>query len=271
VTRSTSGADYIAVMHDEHLGSVSTLEQPLPDAVVRYAAHDDGLVDVHLPVGESAALPPLVVLLHGGFWRQAHDRKHTRGTASALAGEGFVVATPEYRRSGGAGGWPTTLRDVDTALGALPGLLAGLGVLVDDVTVVGHSAGGHLALWLANQPHRLRRVVGLAPVADLRAAAAAGLGEGATQRFLGGGPEDVPERYDDADPATRLHDRPSCDVVLVHGDRDDVVPVSVSEGLAAAHPFVRLERVAGADHFAVMDPRSSAWPAVLEAVRGVAG
>ncbi len=244
----------------------STSPADLPDAVVRYAAHDDGLVDVHAP--EDDGRHPLVVLLHGGFWRQAFDRTHTRPLATALREQGFVVATPEYRRVGGAGGWPATVEDVDTVMAALPGLLAGLGFATTTVTVLGHSAGGHLALWLANQGHRLDRVVGLAPVGDLRAAACANLGNGATQAFLGGEPDEVPERYDAADPATRFARRPDCQVVVVHGTEDENVPLANSRGLAARHPFVDLRTLPGVEHFAVIDPGSEAWPAVLSAVRG---
>jgi acetyl esterase/lipase len=255
-------------MPDDSLGTAGTLPQPLPDAVVRYAPHEDGLVDVHLPADAGAPPAPLVVLLHGGFWRQAYDRTHTRPVAGALAAHGCVVATPEYRRVGGAGGWPTTAEDVELALAAVPSLLAGLGIATSGLTVVGHSAGGHLALWLANQPHRIDRVVGLAPVGDLRAAARANLGEGATQALLGGSPEEVPARYDAADPATRFAHRPGCEVVVVHGEDDDVVPLANSRGLAATHPFVDLRPIAGADHFAVMDPTSPAWSAVMGAVCG---
>jgi acetyl esterase/lipase len=252
----------------DDLGSVGSLELPLPDAVVRYAAHDDGLVDVHLPA-PGPRVPPLAVLLHGGFWKQAFDRRHTRAFAAALADEGFVVATPEYRRvgPGGGGAWPTTAHDVDAAVAALPGLLAGLGVAVAGTSVVGHSAGGHLALWLANQDHPVDRVVGLAPVGDLRAAARAGLGDDATQALLGGPPEEQQERYQAADPAVRLTERPDCEVRVVHGSDDEVVPVGISRGLAAAHPFVDLRVVEGAGHFDVIDPTSSAWPAVLAALR----
>lgn len=254
-------------MHSgEDLGSVSNLALPLPDAVVRYAAHDEGVVDVHLPASTGAETS-LVVLLHGGFWKQAYDRRHTRAAASALAAEGFVVATPEYRRVGDGGGWPTTAEDVDTALGAIHELLAGLGVHTTGTTVMGHSAGGHLALWLANQPQRLDRVLGLAPVGDLRAAARAGLGGGATQALLGGEPEEVPARYDEADPMVRLRSRPSCEVVVVHGGADDVVPLENSRGLVAAHPFIDLRVLEDADHFDVVNPTSAAWPTVLAALR----
>jgi acetyl esterase/lipase len=250
---------------DDDLGSVSRLALPLPDAVVRYAAHDDGLIDVHLPAAGPAG--PLVALLHGGFWKAAYDRRHTRAAAAALAADGFVVATPEYRRVGGGGGWPVTAQDVDAAIGALPRLLEGLGVRATGMVVAGHSAGGHLALWLANQAHRLDRVVGLAPVADLRAAARERLGDGATQALLGGEPEERPDVYDAADPLTRLATAPGCEVVILHGATDDVVPPAVSRTLAAAHPFVDLQVLEGVDHFDLVDPTSVAWPAVVDALR----
>ena len=99
-----------------------------PTRCVRYAAHEDGVVDVHLPPG-GRARAPLVVLVHGGFWKQAYDRCHSRPMACALPPTGWVVAMPEYRRVGGpAGGWPATAQDVAAAVAALPSLLGGLGV-----------------------------------------------------------------------------------------------------------------------------------------------
>ncbi|MFL6133643.1 MAG: alpha/beta hydrolase family protein [Nocardioidaceae bacterium] len=236
-----------------------------PDAVLRYAPHDDGLIDVHLPAGD-ARPRPLVVYVHGGFWRQQWDRKHGRPLANALASEGYVVALPEYRRVGGGGGWPTTAEDLDAALTALPGLLAGIGVASTTTTLVGHSAGGHLVLWLANQPHPVDRVVALAPVGNLRKAAEYGMGEGATVDFLGGTPDTVPEVYDAADPATRMRERPSCDVVVIHGDRDDAVPVESSRGLKARFDWLDYRELPGVDHFAVIDPLSDAWPVVLDVI-----
>jgi acetyl esterase/lipase len=242
----------------------------LPDAVLRYAAHDDGVVDVHLPPGPSRPRP-LVFYVHGGFWRQRWDRTHARPLAEALAARGHVVALPEYRRVGGRGGWPTTADDVEAALQATPGLLAGAGVPITTTTLVGHSAGGHLVLWLAGQRRSVAgvdRVVALAPVGDLRSAAGRGLGAGATQELLGGSPEEVPEVYAAADPASRLDVRPAAEVVLVHGDRDEDVPVDLSRGLVARHPWIDHRELAGVGHSEVIDPLSSAWPAVLAAIEG---
>ena len=196
---------------------VMTRASEPPDAVLRYAAHDDGLVDVHLPAGANEPRP-LVVYVHGGFWRTEYDRTHARPLANGLVDAGFVVASVEYRR--GPGSWADTASDLDAALTALPGLIGGLGVRTTTTTLVGHSAGGHLVLWLANERHPHQRVVALAPVGNLRKAAEHGMGTGAAVDFLGGTPEEIPAVYDAADPASRLRERPPADVVVVHGDLD---------------------------------------------------
>lgn len=255
-------------------GATAGVPADLPDAVVRYAAHPDGLLDVHLPPAPATRDKGLVVLIHGGFWKAAYDRTHTRPMAVALAREGFVVVTPEYRRVGGtgalAGGWPATADDVEAALTAAPAALAGLGLPTAPArtVVVGHSAGGHLALWLATRGHDIGRVVALAPVGDLRAAARDRLGDRAVQAFLGGEPSQVPGRYDEADPATLLHRHPGCEVVVVHGDLDEDVPVAHSRGLVAAHRFVELRELPGTGHMDLVDPSTPAWPAVLDAIAG---
>jgi acetyl esterase/lipase len=246
---------------------VMTRPSEPPDAVLRYATHEDGLIDVHLPPGPPEPRP-LVCYVHGGFWRQQWDRRHGRPLANALVEQGYVVALPEYRRVGGGGGWPTTADDVDAAFAALPDLLAGLGVVTTRITLVGHSAGGHLVLWLANQAHPVDRVVALAPVGNLRKAAEYGMGGGATVELLGGTPEQLPEVYDAADPATRMRRRPSCEVVVVHGDADQAVPVESSRGLRARFDWLDYRELPGVDHFAVIDPLSTAWPEVVDAIAG---
>jgi len=250
---------------------VLTRTADLPDAVVRYAAHADAVIDIHLPPGR-ASKAPLLVLIHGGFWRVEYDRRHLRPMANALAQTGFVVASPEYRRVGAtddlAGGWPTTFDDIAAVMRLLPGLLDGLGIVVRGTTVMGHSAGGHLALWLANEPHPVDRVVALAPVGDLRAAARDRLGSYAVSGLLGGSPDEFPERYDAADPMTRMVSRPACEVIVVHGTDDEQVPVQSSRGLAARHPHIEFHELGGIEHFGLIDPMSSAWPVVRAAARG---
>jgi acetyl esterase/lipase len=248
---------------------VTTRESDPPDAVLRYARHDEGVVDVHLPGGPGRPRP-LVVNVHGGFWRQDHDRTHARPFANGLVAEGLVVAAPEYRR--GPRAWPATSEDLVTVLSSLPGLLHGIGVETTTITLTGHSAGGQLVLWAANEvplvDGRVHRVVALAPVGNLRKAVEHEMGAGAAVDFLGGTPEQLPEVYDAADPATRMRQRPGPDVVVLHGDRDDDVPVQSSRGLSARFPWLDYRELEGADHVDLIDPRSAAWPAVVAAIRG---
>ena len=246
---------------------------PDPDAVLRYAEHRDAVVDVHLPAeapGETRPAPVLV-LLHGGFWRDAWDRRHTRPLAAALRDRGWLVATPEYRRTGGLGGWPGTFDDVadlrERLLPLLRDVLPGRVAAVQP-TLVGHSAGGHLALWwaLTSLSSPPRRTVGLAPVSDLGRADEEGLGSGAVTALLGGGPHEVPERYAAADPAARMRagEVPAGEVVLVHGRHDEDVPVQHSRDLATDVGVALVEL--DCEHFALIDPLSSAWPSVHDAV-----
>ncbi len=240
--------------------------------MVRYADHADGVLDVFRPPRGHVGRP-LVVLLHGGFWRAEYDRVHVRPMAQALVGQGLTVAVPEYRRTGGvgelAGGWPATFDDLRAVMGRLPDLLTAVGVPEPGATVVvGHSAGGHLALWLAAEGFAMTRAVGLAPVADLRAAARDHLGDDAVVDLLGGTPDQVPDRYAAADPAVLLADRPAPELVVVHGCEDRNVPVTHSRALAERLPAVRLRELPDVEHFALIDPLSSAWPTVLSAVRG---
>jgi acetyl esterase/lipase len=230
----------------------------LPDAVLRYDDHDDALLDVHVPDRPNGIT---VLLLHGGFWKTAHDRTHTREMAADLAGRGFLVATPEYRRvgPGGAGGWPTTGADVLHAATRLPELLAAVGQEVGTLRVVGHSAGGHLALWLATTGLMADRIVALAPVCDLRAAIRRGLGSDAARAFLG----DIDP--DEADPMVLLDARPTADIRVVHGVDDHVVPIDLAHNLVERHPWIGLDEVP-AGHFELIEPGSRAWPTVVRAL-----
>jgi acetyl esterase/lipase len=226
----------------------------LPDAVLRYADHEDAVVDLHLPDGPTDRV---VVLIHGGFWKAQWDRRHTRPMARALADLGLVVATPEYRRVGNGGGWPVTADDVLLAVRRLPEMLGWVGIQPSPLVLTGHSAGGHLALWLATADVPVQRVVALAPVCDLGQATRLGLGDDATTAFLDGTDPAA------ADPMVLLKDRPDAEVHIVHGVDDDAVPVLLSRGLVSQHPWVHLHEVPGG-HFDVIEPGSAAWPTVVD-------
>jgi acetyl esterase/lipase len=249
-----------------------------PDVVLRYADHVDGVIDVFLPpsLGRATEPAPLLFFVHGGFWRQAWDRLHTRPLATALARRGFVVAVPEYRRVGGAGGWPMTAYDVRDAFAVTPSMIAaaapGRVDLAAPAVLSGHSAGGHLALWvgLHAPAERVRRIVALAPVSNVRVAASVSMGDGAVQALLGGGPDDVPDRYAEADVTSLLPG--SLPVTIIQGSEDKEVTVAMSRALAAEHrdaPGFDYIELQGVEHFALIDPltdvfEETVWPALRE-------
>ncbi|QBI54073.1 alpha/beta hydrolase family protein [Streptomonospora litoralis] len=229
--------------------------------VFAYGEHPSRLIQVWQPDDDAAAPFPMAVLLHGGWWRDAHDLRLMDGLAAALADSGRLVWNVEYRRTGDdGGGWPQTLEDVQAALNLLGDRLREGAEPGDPHRVVGigHSAGGHLAL-LAAAGSPLTGVIGLAPVTDLRAAATAGLGEGAVADFLGAAPAD--STYTEAAPLHRLPI--GVPQLIVHGDADRRVPVEHSRAYAeaarAAGDPVEYAEIAGADHFAVVDPQQQAW------------
>ena len=209
---------------------------------------------------------PLVVLVHGGFWRPVYDLALERPVARALAARGFLVWNVEYSPAGTP--WPATLLDAAAAYDH-----AASDARVDParVAVAGHSAGGHLALGLGSRrpgtpggaavvPPSL--VVAQAPVACLALAHEQRLGSGAVDLFLGGSPTAYPDRYAEADPLALLP--APTPAVLVHGADDEVVPLTQSEEYAAASG-ARLVVVPGG-HFEHLDPSSQAVAALLEAL-----
>jgi acetyl esterase/lipase len=210
--------------------------------------------------GVRAAERPLVIVIHGGFWRPSYDRAHARPMAEAVAAAGWTVALIEYARIPGRP--DITLNDVSTALRRTPSL-----ALPHDsrVVLIGHSAGGHLALWgaAAGVNEAISAVIALAPVADLQLAQDLNLDEGAVVSFIGRGASTRP----DIDP--RRMRAPTADTTIIHGTEDSIVPLAVAESYVAAHPTVRLVRCNGAGHFSLIDPLSAAWPVVLEALQRV--
>jgi acetyl esterase/lipase len=235
--------------------------------------------DLHLPDGDGPF--PVAVLLHGGYWQTRYGKLIMRPLAADLAGRGFAAWNLEYRRlgsgRGGGGGWPATFDDVAAGIDALRD--AGEPRLdLDRVSVVGHSAGGQLGLWAAARPDlppgapgsaprvTVRRVVAQAPVTNL---AAAGRIAGT---LMGGSPDQVPERYAQADPVRRAP--LPLPVLIVHPVDDATVPVARSREYAraarAAGGDVTLEEPPSGGHRAPIDPTSDAWAIAarwLEAAR----
>lgn len=181
----------------------SVLEEPsrAPDLVHRYGNAPSQFAQLWLPDSSNDA-KGVVVLVHGGCWLNAYNIDHIAPLATALSDEGFAVWAPEYRRVGErGGGWPGTFADVQRAVDVMVSVPE-LQPYVANTLLVGHSAGGHLALWLASRskdlrpkPVGFRGAVGLAAITDLVSyASGTNSCELVTPKLLGGTPEQLPRR-----------------------------------------------------------------------------
>lgn len=245
-----------------------------PPTTLAYGDTDDHVADLRLPVGSGPF--PTVVVIHGGFWRDVWTRDLMDGISADLTDRGWATWNIEYRRVGMGGGWPGTLDDVAAAIDALDGLAHEHPIDLTSVVTLGHSAGGHLALWAAARPQLtvgtsgagprvpVSAAVGLAPVADLAAAHARGLGAGAVEAFLRKSPGDGTERYATSSPTALLP--LGVPQVVVHGEEDGDVPIELSKAYAAAAEEagdkIVFERLEGVGHYDILDPESDAWAKV---------
>lgn len=239
--------------------------------LLTYGPSRQQVVDLTMPCGPGPH--PVALVLHGGFWRARYKRKLMNGLCENLVERGWAAANVEYRRvgllTGGGGGWRETTDDVGAALNHLATVAADHALDLSRVVPIGHSAGGHLALWVAdpNRPGtrvRCAGVVGQAAITDLRRGDRLNLGGGIVRRFCGGDRNKAPEAYAHASPVQKLpYGIPQ---LLVHGTADPIVPPEFSElwhraGLLAGDD-VTLELREGEGHFEHIDATSGAWAAV---------
>jgi acetyl esterase/lipase len=242
----------------------------------RYGPHPSQRADLHLPSG--AGPHPVMVLIHGGSWHKRYGRIVMRALACDLVRRGWAVWNIEYRRLGEGGGWPATFADVAAAIDQLAEL--GAPLERSRVSVIGHSAGGQLALWAAGREKlpataaqtlggapraTVAQVISLAGVCDLAGAYRA-YPAGVVGELMGGSPEEVPERYALGDPLAQVPR--AAPVLLVHGTIDQTVSVRRSRAYASAAraaggagELVEIEGREGA-HRAHIDPRGASWAAV---------
>jgi acetyl esterase/lipase len=256
------------------------------ERLIKYGNHPQQFGELRLPDGQGPF--PLLFVIHGGFWQNRYDLSHISHLCAALTSKGIVTCSLEYRRLGDSGGgWPGTFHDVSLATDRIMEKLSSDKTIdASRTSVVGHSAGGHLALWLVSRhniprasvlysdgKNRLSRAVSLAGVSDLREAWRERLGNGAATRLIGGTPDQYPDRYDAGSPIELL---PSgARVLLVHGSSDTIVPIAQSKkffdkaiALGDDVKMVRLEEVG---HFELIDPLSAAWARVEQAILSMFG
>lgn len=237
--------------------------------------HGSQFADLRMPAEDALAT---VVLLHGGYWLPAYGLDLMTPLATRFTELGYATWNVEYRRTGAGGGVPTTLEDVAAGVDRLSGKGLPSG-LTDTVILVGHSAGGHLAVWAASRsdttPGGAARVplsgaVSLSGVLELTRAADDPRSSDPVVAFVGGTPAEVPGAYAIADPARLVP--ASCPVWAVHAADDTVVSPDQSTG------YVRLARAAGGraeglsvpgDHFTLIDPASKAFPTIERIVTSI--
>jgi len=253
--------------------SILTLTPPPADARVSYGADPNQFGDLRLPKGKTPY--PLVINIHGGFWRAKYDLAHAGHLCAALTAIGLATWNIEYRRVGDqGGGWPGTFEDVRNAYRFLPQLAKRYAIDINKVVVMGHSAGGQLALCLAAHETSLKNVVPLAGVVDLQRAWDLHLSHDAVVEFLGGKPSDVPDHYREADPM-QLSVAHSTTQWLIHGAADFVVPSYFSRSYAqqkqARGEDVHYTEISTAGHYDLIDPHSQAWPKVQNTVLHLLG
>lgn len=249
-----------------------------------HLAYDTGEYQFgELSLPEGPGPHPVALLIHGGYWRARYGLDLMRGLAADLARRGYAAWNIEYRRVGNpGGGWPGTFLDVARATDHLRVLATSYALDLDRVVPIGHSAGGHLAFWLAGRarisprspiapapsapPLALRAAISLAGVLDLRLAYQLHLSNDAVVELLGATPTDAPDRYAAASPVALLP--LGIPRVLIHGTADVNVPIEVSRHYAAAARAagapLRSYEPEGVDHFDLIHAETAVWALIVE-------
>lgn len=248
---------------------ILNLPPPAPDQRIAYGSDPNQFLELRFPSSKRKSPGPLVINIHGGFWRAKYDLAHAGHLCAALQASGIATANVEYRRVGNhGGGWPGSFSDICDAHQFLLQNADAYRIDPSRLVVMGHSAGGQLALCLAAHEPALHGVISLAGVVDLRRAYDLHLSNDAVVEFLHGTPNEVHESYREADPM-QLSIRPQ--QRLIHGLEDDTVPPAFSRDYVTAKhdkkkEDARLTEIAGANHMDLIDPRSAAWKQVEQRV-----
>jgi acetyl esterase/lipase len=263
---------------------------PRADHRLAYSILPEQFGDLWIPPNAMAThRVPLMVFVHGGWWKSAYGLGYASFLCQAMKAMGAAVWSLEYRRVGDdGGGWPGTMQDVAAGMDYLAKLAESYPLDTTRVIAVGHSVGGHLAFWLAARRHiphnsvlatsapnlALKGVVALAGAVDLRLtldlSGSFNFSNGgpAVRALVGGSPKDVPERYAAADPGQLLP--LGIPQILVQGSDDDQIPPQLPvlwhQNALRQGDHVELRVIPGADHFDVVDPESHAWPTSRDAM-----
>lgn len=239
----------------------------LPEtAKISYGPAPQQHAELRLP--EGAGPFPVVVVIHGGCWVEYATAEYTRHIASALTKEGWATWNLEYRRANDeGGGFPGTFRDAVSGVDALAGAASKYHLDISKAVVIGHSAGGQLALYSAHKSKLpLRGAISLGGIVDMRAYSKGGPKDcvSGELRVMGGAPDQHPERYAEVSPAELLPLR--VPHVLVWGGQDTIVPQSLFTDYEARSK-AEIVRVPQANHHALCSADGPGWSQIVAAIR----
>lgn len=263
---------------------LENFENPPADERIQFGDGPLQFGDLRVPPGGGPH--PVIVFIHGGCWLAEYDIGHSSKLTAALARNGIATWSLEYRRVGDdGGGWPGTFQDVGRGADHLRSIATEHHLDLDRVIVMGHSAGGHLALWVAarsrlpaeatvgsTDPIVVCGVLALAPAADLGYLHEQQVCDHVVDKLMGGSPAQVPDRYSWANPMELAPD--GVRQLLIIGKYDDDWTPTGLRYFAAARlrgDDVRLIEATESGHFEMIDSDSSTWPLVLEAARELLG
>jgi len=255
---------------------ILSLAPPPADARIAYGQDPNQFFDLRLPhdKGKRSTLYPVLINIHGGFWRAKYSLDHAGHLCAALTNSGIATANLEYRRVGDDGGaWPETFADIRSAYNFVRQNGRRHQLDAKRLVVMGHSAGGQLALALAGHEPSVSGVISLAGVVDLRRAYQLHLSHDAVVELLRGTPEEVPDHYREADPMQISI--PHARQWLICGTKDADVPPEFSRDYVASKQKrsgaqkedVHLLEIEGADHYDLIDPRAAAFKEVEQTVK----
>lgn len=286
ITHSWSWAEtplYASVTPQVSYGSVLSLAFGEPSSVEHYGNNNLQFGQLWLPTDMAEPIP-LVIFIHGGCWLSDYDIVHTQALSTALSTQGYAVWSLEYRRVGNqGGGWPGTFEDISNAVDHVRELAERYPLDLNRVALVGHSAGGHLALWAASRkgftevnplytedPLSVKVVISLAGIPDVveysRGSSSCNL---AVEQLFGGSHAQYPERFSAGTPLDIVS--LGVQLVMLQGKSDNIVPLtqahSYIESLQESNPALQLQLIDEAGHFDLIHPGSPAWQQVLAAVK----
>jgi acetyl esterase/lipase len=259
------------------LQAYSALSRPAPTAEISYGSAATQAIDVFIPAGSGPF--PVVVLIHGGCWRALPNaaREQMRHLGVDLAKQGMAVWSIGYRRADEAGGgYPGTYQDVGLAIDRLRAEAPRYRLDITRTVLVGHSAGGHMALWAAgrdrlpatsalyvDKPFVPRQVVSLAGIGDLKTFAPTIpliCGPGTAESLTGKATPQRPDIYADTSPVAL--GTKGVGIVMLSGVLDRLVPPYVAHDYALLRRdelAVTLVNVPDAGHFDLVTTGRPAW------------